>query len=824
MLDPEYRRFVERVKQAASIEDVVMARVPGMRQAGALYKACCPFHDERTPSFVVTPARGTWHCFGACGEGGDVIRFLEKLDGLTFREAVEELARQNGIEIPRSSRAARQQSARELAALEALERAQRLYQRKLKSPQAAEAQRYLAGRDLRPETLEVFGVGFAPGGNVLVGAAREAGFSEQPLLDAGLARRRDDGRLQDFFYARITIPIRDSDGRTLGFGARLLPGVEGPKYVNSPDSPLFHKGRLIFGLDQAREAVRREKRILLMEGYTDVMACHQVGLRTAVAVLGTATTDEHGKLVRRSGAKQATLVFDGDAAGRKAVYRALQGLVAIEGLRIDVALPPEGLDPADVCQKDPDSLRRALERPTPWFDFLLEGVAGLERDQRPAAVRELLTVLRRLPSPVERENLIAAASQRLGLSQESLLAEGQRLERSGREPRAAAPADESRAPAPAAGTARPAQARRSGARAPAAGLPPGQREVRAWGELLAALLLDNALIEVRRSEVRLAFEGPVYEPLGPAGAAGQGGDNNRGALAGEPGGEAFPGDRAASPGLLAGQRAAASPAAAARDVGPAGAAASSAPFSAGAASGAGSASAGSSGPRVGAPEAGNPGGGDRLGASTGPSAPPEDPARRPPPPDAEGRWGAPDARLRLLFQTLLELYDDAAYADRSIDAGLLLGAVEDGPARELLTRLDAANQFAESPRALAEQVLDTLGKVWRRRREALLLARPLGTQGAESEEDVIRRLNQLVLERRQSLGRDAAKTGADRDRPAEARPAAASRTAPATAPPAALPERPRARPAAESRDAGARGPAAAESASEGLDWGDLGPL
>jgi DNA primase len=807
MSDPEYRRFVERVKQAASIEDVVMARVHGMRQAGALYKACCPFHDERTPSFVVTPARGTWHCFGACGEGGDVIRFLEKLDGLTFREAVEELARQHGIEIPSSSRASRQQSARELAALEVLERAQRLYQRKLKSPQAAEAQRYLAGRDLRPETLEVFGVGFAPGGNVLVGEARKSGVSDQALVDAGLARRRDDGRLQDFFYARITIPIRNSDGRTLGFGARLLPGVEGPKYVNSPDSPLFHKGRLIFGLDQAREAVRREKRILLMEGYTDVMACHQVGLRTAVAVLGTATTDEHGKLVRRSGAKQATLVFDGDAAGRKAVYRALQGLVAIEGLRIDVALPPEGLDPADVCQKDPDSLRRALERPTPWFDFLLEGVAELERDQRPAAVRELLTVLRRLPSPVERENLIGAASQRLGLSQEALLAEGQRLDRGGRDARAAKPSDERAAPQSSPVNERRGEARRPVARPRAAEVRPGQREARAWGELLAALLLDNALIEVRRSEVRLAFEGPVYEPPVPGGAPAVEGEASqaapqgwpRGGPRGGPRGEPSPGDRPPGSGPVAG------PAAAARlpvDFVPADGATGALPT-------------GSSGPSLG-----------QLGASSGGTAPaaPGDSSGRPPPPDAEGRWGAPDARLRLLFQTLLELYDDPAYADRTIDAGLLLGAVEDAPARELLTRLDAANQFAESPRALADQVLETLGKVWRRRREALLLARPSDTPGAESEDELLRRVNQLVLERRQSRGLEATMPPQALAGPPLPQPAAAAGLSPAPPPPAPIPKRPASRPAAEPREAGARESAAREGDSDVLEWGDLGLL
>lgn len=753
MLDPDYRRFVERVKQAASIEEVVMARVPGMRQAGALYKACCPFHDERTPSFVVTPARGTWHCFGACGEGGDVIRFLEKLDGLTFREAVEELARQHGIEIPRSSRVGRERSAREVAALEALERAQRLYQRRLLSPQAAEAQRYLAGRDLRPATLEVFGVGFAPGGNALVSAAREAGFSEQALLDAGLARRRDDGRLQDFFYARITIPIRAADGQTLGFGARLLPGVEGPKYVNSPDSPLFHKGRLIFGLDQAREAVRREKRILLMEGYTDVMACHQVGLRTAVAVLGTATTEEHGKLVRRSGAKQATLVFDGDAAGRKAVSRALQGLLTIEGLRIDVALPPEGLDPADVCQKDPDALRRALERPTPWFDFLLEGIAALERDQRPAAVRELLALLKRLPSPVERENLLAEASARLGWSKQALLAEGQRLERGPGEPRGTTAA---RAQTGAQSDAQAAQ----GGRSPRAGLRrggearPSPREARAWGELLAALLQDNALIEVRRSEIRLAFEGPVFEPpSSPLPAA-------PGAM-GEPG----------APTPLA----------------------------------------------PGAPAA-------RSGPQPAPPAPEPGPASRPPPPDPEGRWGAPDPRLRLLFRTLLELYDDPSYADRPLDAGVLLGAVEDPQARALLSRLDGENRFAESPRALADQVLWTLGRVWSRRRDALLLTRPPGAAGQESEEELLKRFNQVLLERRQRLG-PAAAANAPGPAPSPAAWGPPSSAAPAPASAAAVPPRPtQSRPQGPHRTPKPSEPESAQAGPEGLDWGDLGPL
>jgi DNA primase len=518
MIDPDYRRFVERVKAAAPIEEVVGARVAGLRQAGNQFKACCPFHQERTPSFYVTPARGTWHCFGACGEGGDAIRFLEKVDGLTFREAVEELARQYGVEIPKSTRDLRQQSARELAALEALERAQRLFARKLQSPVGQAAQRYLKERGLLPQTLESFGIGFAPGGNALVEAAKGAGFSEQALLDAGLARRREDGRLTDFFYARITIPIRDGAGRTVGFGARLLPGVEGPKYVNSPDSIVFHKGRLIFGLDLAKEAVRRDKRILLMEGYTDVMACHQVDLRTAVAVLGTATTEEHGRLLRKSGAKRATLVFDGDAAGRKAVLKALHGLLPLEGLSVDVVAPPEGLDPADVCQRDPGAMRRALEAPRGWFDFLLDGIVGLERDQRPAAIRDLLSVLRRLPSPVERENLLGAAAERLSLSVEALRAEGQRLQRSPGAPGSGA----GESSAASQGTVRP-----PGPGRPQSDQPRGQRtargsdrpnpevgerivEQRAWAELLGAMLVDNSLYPLHQQLLRIAFESPPF--------------------------------------------------------------------------------------------------------------------------------------------------------------------------------------------------------------------------------------------------------------------------------------------------------------------------
>ncbi|MEO0650771.1 MAG: DNA primase [Planctomycetota bacterium] len=511
MDDTDFKRFIERVKLAAPIEEVVGRRVSSLKRAGSTLKACCPFHEEKTPSFVVTPERGTWRCFGACGEGGDAITFVQRDTGMSFREAVEELARSFGVELPRRWGSGRTEDPRTAAALEVLERAQAFYARKLQGPEGQAARDYLVERGLSPEVLEAFGVGFAPAGNQLLASARAGGADLRALVDAGLVREGDRGPY-DFFRGRIAIPIHDGFGRTVGFGARLLPGQEGPKYVNTSETVLFQKGRLVYGLHLAREAVRRTRQVVLVEGYTDVMAAHQVGLRQVVAVLGTATTADHATLVRRSGAQRATLLFDGDAAGRRAAIKAMRGLLAVEGLAVDVTRVPEGLDPCDAFLGDArDDLAARLEQGTPWFDYLLDGLIGVDPEALVEGVNECLELLTVLPDPIEREARLRRMGEILGLSEESLrerwnVLRGRTARRgsgstrpnegphgAGKSPAVEEPARTSAGSEPsvppAGNPVDPADVRRR------------RREAIAWGEVCGALLLDNALIPVYRDRI-----------------------------------------------------------------------------------------------------------------------------------------------------------------------------------------------------------------------------------------------------------------------------------------------------------------------------------
>jgi DNA primase len=457
--DHEFKDFVNRVKLAASIEDVVRTRVGSLKRAGRLYQACCPFHDEKTPSFKVDPERGTWRCYGACAEGGDVISFIQKADNAEFIEALKTAASFAGVPLPEGGfgKKKREDSDRYKPLYDVLGRAEKLYRRKLLGPEGAAARSYLTSRGLSPEVCEIFGVGWAPkGGSPLLDTATKAGIDASQLEECGLVRQRE-GRSFDFFYNRIVIPIRDDKGRTVGFGARSLPadGDHGPKYVNTPETVLFHKGRLIYGYDLALATLRREKRLVLVEGYTDVIAAHQAGFRTVAAVLGTATTAEHATLVRKSGVRRVTLVFDGDDAGARATQRALVGLLPL-GIEIDVAPPPAGKDPADLCgERDGAAFGELLEAPVAWLDFLLGQLKGLAGRELSDAGDELFMVVPEVKTPVHRASLLAGVAGGLGIPAEDIRAQYDDLTR--RRP--------SRAPQPASsgrGEPSPSPARPSG--------------------------------------------------------------------------------------------------------------------------------------------------------------------------------------------------------------------------------------------------------------------------------------------------------------------------------------------------------------------------
>jgi len=497
--DLEFRQFIERVKLRSPVEVTVGERVSDLRQRGALWWARCPFHEERTPSFAVDARRGTWRCFGACGEGGDVISFVERFDGLSFLDALRLLARQCGEDLPERSLGARAKGAEAETERrhEVLRWAQGIYRAAWGSADALEARRYMASRGLADSVLEAFGVGWAPeSGQALVGAARRDGRDLESLVDTGLVRRTEGGRAYDFFRGRVLIPIRDRLGRPVGFGGRILKAPpEGappaPKYVNTPATPLFHKGRLIFGLDLAASEVRRSGRLLIVEGYTDVMTAHQAGWPDAVAVLGTSTTEEHGALIRRTGARQVVLAFDGDEAGRKATTRALAGLLALP-LELRVAVLPEGRDPGDLLTDEAgrELFRRQIEGAADWFDWCLLGLDGLRGPALARAAEERFELLERLQRPLERSSRLAELARHLGLPEADVRAQWDAFVRQ-RRPSVPAPR-----PARPAGPARTSPAS-------------GGRVEKAYAQLIGALLLDNSLVPVHSRLLEECPEGDL---------------------------------------------------------------------------------------------------------------------------------------------------------------------------------------------------------------------------------------------------------------------------------------------------------------------------
>jgi DNA primase len=413
----DFPRALEEIKSRTPVEDLVREYVPTLKRSGALWQACCPFHEEKTPSFKVDPRKGYWRCYGACDEGGDQIDFIKRHVGVEFMEAVRILASRVGVELPERRGAGPDR--REDPGYEVLARAASFYQRQLARPEGAAAREYLEERGLSAATVEAFGLGWAPAsGRALAGSA-SGGKQPVPfdLLErCGLARRKDGGRPYDFFRGRLMIPIRDLEGRVVGFGGRRLGDGDGPKYVNTPETDLFKKSRLIYGLDLALAEARRARHLVLMEGYTDVMAAHQVGLPIAGAVLGTSTTEDHARLVRRAGARRVSLVFDGDEAGSRAARKALRGLLHLE-VPLHVVRLPGGQDPCDLLLGEGrEAFEALLEAAPPWEEALFPEAAGLRGTDLSREVDELLELIHQVKAPVERSSLIRDLSEATGLA------------------------------------------------------------------------------------------------------------------------------------------------------------------------------------------------------------------------------------------------------------------------------------------------------------------------------------------------------------------------------------------------------------------------
>jgi DNA primase len=375
------------VRARTNIADIVGDYVSLKSAGSGSMKGLCPFHEERSPSFHVRPGVGFYHCFG-CGEGGDVFTFLQKMDHVSFSEAVERMAARIGFELHYEDGGAATDHGNRARLLAANQAAAEFYSAALRSPEAEPGRRFLGERGFDVSAAERFGVGFAPRGGVLGKHLKSLGFTEDELVTAGLLGRGDRGDVYDRFRGRLVWPIRDITGSTLGFGARkLLDDDQGPKYLNTPETPVYHKSQVLYGLDLAKRDISRGRQVVVVEGYTDVMACHLAGVTTAVATCGTAFGVDHIKIVRRvigdvdnadtTGTGEVIFTFDPDEAGQKAASRAFAEEQRFAAQTF-VAVAPGGLDPCDLrLNRGDDAVRRLISDRKPMFEFMIRRVLAV---------------------------------------------------------------------------------------------------------------------------------------------------------------------------------------------------------------------------------------------------------------------------------------------------------------------------------------------------------------------------------------------------------------------------------------------------------------
>ena len=415
---------IDRVRDAVDMVQLVSEKTD-LRRVGSRWTGLCPFHDERTPSFSVNAEEKLYYCFG-CGEGGDAFKFVQQTEALEFQEAVELLAERSGVRVEREEDdpKADQRRRRRERLHSLLDRGARFYATYLRdSGEADAARKYLMSRGLSDEVLAEFRVGYSPSAwDRMIMGARQSGYSEEELIAAGLAQRGRGGGLYDRFRGRIMFPLADARGRVLGFGARQMGEGRGPKYLNTSENDLYHKGRQLFGIDIARKEAMKTARFVVVEGYTDVLALHQAGIRDSVAIMGTALTQEQLAELAKIGdsARRGTvfLALDADRAGRDAMLRAAR-MAEDRGIDLRVVDMPEGTDPADLVARDgAEAFTERLERAAPMIEFQVRRVladADLDtpsgRDQALGEARKLIAAVPERTAT--RDALVREAADRL---------------------------------------------------------------------------------------------------------------------------------------------------------------------------------------------------------------------------------------------------------------------------------------------------------------------------------------------------------------------------------------------------------------------------
>ncbi len=437
---------IDEIKARIDITDLVSETV-NLRRTGRNYTGFCPFHtNTRTPAFVVWPDTGTWRCFGECNDGGDIFKFVMKKEGWDFSTALKALAERAGVDL-RPPTPQQQEQAKENEHLRnLLEEAVTFYRHNLfHTPGGEVALAYLRKRKVNDETIERFGLGYAPDSwDAMAAYFQSKGYYEQILIDAGLASERDSGGVYDRFRNRVVLPIRDERGRMAGFGARTLDPDGLPKYLNSPQTAIFDKGRILFGLDQARREIRTIDQVVIVEGYMGVLAPHQYGFTNVVATMGTALTEHHLHLIKRF-TRRIVLAMDSDAAGVRATLRGLEvarktldregevlfdarGLMRQEGrLQADIRVTtlPEGMDPDDVVNRDPGEWETLIETAKPVVIHVMETLAA-DRDLDDPKVKteiaaHVMPLIEDLSNAIERDTYRQRLARLLRIDERALL-------------------------------------------------------------------------------------------------------------------------------------------------------------------------------------------------------------------------------------------------------------------------------------------------------------------------------------------------------------------------------------------------------------------
>lgn len=436
------RETIELVRQRSDIVEIIGSYLP-LQRAGAAYRALCPFHKEKTPSFFVHPARQIYHCFG-CKAGGDVIRFVMEYEKFDFAAAVRMLAARAGVAVQIDERERAAESQRE-ALLRLHEAAARFFEESLaRDAGAAEARDYLARRRLDGDAARRFRIGWAPNApDAMVAWGRSRGFDEALLEAGGLVARGERG-LYDRFRNRLMFPICDEQGRVIGFSGRVLPSDSSPaKYVNSPETPLFQKGRVLYALDKARRSIIDKRQAILCEGQIDCLRCHIAGLEHAVAAQGTAVTEDHARTLKRY-ADEVVVMLDADTAGQEAAIRTAQTLLA-EGLAVRLASLPPGQDPDSlILQQGAAAVDAAVAAAEPTIEFVIRLAASrgdLASDAgRMRVTARVMEVAGAVPSPALREQMLARGAPLLGISVEAVRKEYAAWQLRRRRPAAKTPA------------------------------------------------------------------------------------------------------------------------------------------------------------------------------------------------------------------------------------------------------------------------------------------------------------------------------------------------------------------------------------------------